>query len=253
MRSCAAVEGERAESEASTTPSRGDHRACGAARRCDYLGADGARLRSLAHGTADEGHFRPQHGVTHGLYTDFKPSSTAVHAQMIAPPLSRILNHRFREARERAPSPLASAVSARVRSHGRGAGGPAKARRRRALTRLRLQAQQHPERRVSRILHHRFREARERAPSSSSHLRGCGAGEPSTARRRRVPPRRGQQAQQHPERRGDGRERQHGAQGQALGHHGGRARNICDRVYVILNAFLRNAALIHNHDRLRAM
>ena len=140
-----------------------------------------------------------------------KPSSTPVHGQMIAPPLSRILNHRFREARERAPSPLASAVSARVRSHGRGAGGPATARRRRALTRLRLQAQQHPERRVSRILHHRFREARERAPSSSSHLRGCGAGEPSTARRRRVPPRPGQQAQQHPERRGDGRERQHGA------------------------------------------
>ena len=36
-------------------------------------------------------------------------------------------------------------------------------------------------------------------------------------------------------------------------HHGGHARTPRDRVYVILNASLRNAALVHYHDRLRAM
>ena len=35
-------------------------------------------------------------------------------------------------------------------------------------------------------------------------------------------------------------------------HHGGHARTPRDRVYVILNASLRNAALVHYHDRLRA-
>ena len=89
--SCDAVEDERVESEASTRPSRGDHRARGAARRCDYLGADGARLRSLAHGTADEGRFRPQHGVIHGHYADFKPSSAQTVEIIIAVGVQHVL------------------------------------------------------------------------------------------------------------------------------------------------------------------
>ena len=66
-------------------------------------------------------------------------------------------------------------------------------------------------------------------------LVGAGAAPPRRQRRRRTrdgTARRRQaltilrlQAQQHPERRGDGRERRHGAQDQCLVHHGGRARS----------------------------
>ena len=55
---------------------------------------------------------------------------------------------------------------------------------------------------LSCVLHHSFREARGGAQSSRSRSRRRGAWGPETARRRRVPKRRGLQVQQHPERRG---------------------------------------------------
>ena len=92
--------------------------------------------RPLARDAETEEHVRWHRYVTHGHkagYT-YKPSSVLVRTQMVAAPLSCVLNHRFRakHARGEAPSPTA-------RSRRRDGGARTTASRRRAQVTNRLQ------------------------------------------------------------------------------------------------------------------